>query len=83
MTQTAKSHDPAYAQAEQDADLASQLLLAASQSEGYRQQRLVEEAKILVAKVQDWITPESPEEAHAALQELTNLLTQFESSKPN
>jgi hypothetical protein len=83
MTQTAKYHDPTYAQAEQDADLASQLLVSAYQSEGYRRQRLVEEAKILVAKVQNWITPESPQEAHVAVKELSSLIAQFEASKPN
>jgi hypothetical protein len=84
MTQTSNPVDQAYAQAEQNADLASQLLWAASQADGYRRQRLIEEAKVLVAAVKDWITPESPEEAHTALRELNNVLAQFEvESKPN
>lgn len=50
------------------ADVASQLLFEASQAEeGSRRQELVEKAKVHMAALQDWITPEAPEEAHVAL----------------
>ena len=82
MTQTSKV--PSRARAEVHADVASQLLLEASQAEGFRRQALIERAKIHLSALQDWITPESPEEAHTALRELNNVLAQFKvESKPN
>lgn len=83
MTQTSKIN-PAQARAEVHADVASQLLLEASQAKGFRRQVLVARAKIHLSALQDWVTPEAPPEAHTALQELNNVLAQFEmESKPN
>jgi len=83
MTQTRNPIDPAQARAEVHADVASKLLMEASQAEGSRRQALVEKAKLHLSALQDWITPEAPEEAHGTLRELTTVLAQFEEAKPN
>jgi hypothetical protein len=57
--------------------------MEASEAEGFRRQVLIERAKIHLSALQDWITPESPEEAHTALRELNNVLAKLEESKPN
>ena len=60
--------------------------MEASQTEGFRRQVLIEKTKLHVIALQDWITihtTEAPEEAHTTLRELTNLLAQFDESKPN
>ena len=78
MTQTDSLKEAAQVRAEANADVASQLLLEAVDAKPARQQELVEQARIHVAAVQSWITPDSPQEAHDALRELTAAIKLFE-----
>ena len=83
MTQTNNPIDLSRVRAEVNADVASRLLMEAYEKTGQSRKSLVDAAKLHVAALQEWVTPEAPPEAHQALQELTSLLEQFAETESN